>query len=473
MHAVTSDTLLEALIGRTIGEESGYAMSALLSAQIPAGMIRYISAEIRNRLAGDLARAPHFARVASPTNGPDPVRDALLAHAAGQYIFTREEFLEMLGNATHFTENYLCRPRWTLASFLFVDQPAITTEMLLRKLEYIADYAYLPQLLRRMTTQRGRQVITSNECVVAIARIDDAVVREHSPRELALLARPIFEFYLLAREVQNTPIALRPLLLFLEDKQLAALRTYAEGVWHIRGKSEITIEEFVALNEDYATGRPPSAAEAESAEAPPANPAEAPATEQPPVIPEAEMTAPPVSAEEAPSQDITVRQDPTTAPAPEEIPRAAEPMQESLPFPDETPSDAQGVEPGTEEMQAVELPGETHSTPPEILPGQPEEVPPIPESPEEEVTLRPPSPTLEDMIPADLRRRFVTVICGRDAEFYDLVIARLNDIQSWSEAAAYIRELFEINNIDPFNETAVAFTDIVQRRCDRPGATDA
>ncbi len=51
--------------------------------------------------------------------------------------------------------------------------------------------------------------------------------------------------------------------------------------------------------------------------------------------------------------------------------------------------------------------------------------------------------------------------------FYDLVIDRLDEIHSWPQASSYIRELFEINSIDPFNDTAIAFTDVIQKRCDQ------
>lgn len=454
MHAVNSDLSLETLLARTIGDESGYPMSALLAAPIPAGIVRYMRAEIINRLAEDLSRAPHFVRVASPTAGPDPVRDALLAHAAGQYIFPREEFLAMLENACRFTENYLCRPRWTLASFLFVDQPAITTEMLLRKLEYITDYAYLPQLLRRMVTQSRRQVITSNECVATIARIDDAVVSEHSPRELALLAKPIFRFFLLTPDIGNKPIPLRALLLFLADKQLAKLHEYAGGVWHIRGKSEITIEEFASLSEDFATGRPASEPERVAAEVPQVPPAQETATEQPPAEPEQQVPTAEVNIQESAPAEIPLPEEPAWQPPPVETQPPPEPVQESLPFVD----------------TAAAQPPERQEATPEIV--AEEVTPDEPAARDDVIPEIPASPTLEQMITGDLRRRFINVICGKDAEFYDLVIARLDDIHSWPEASAYIRELFEINSIDPFDETAVAFTDLVQTRCDQSGAAE-
>ncbi len=75
------------------------------------------------------------------------------------------------------------------------------------------------------------------------------------------------------------------------------------------------------------------------------------------------------------------------------------------------------------------------------------------------------------MITEDQRKRFINVICDKDEAFYELMIARLDEIQTWSEASDYIRELFEINSIDPFHRVAVTFTDIVQRRFPPDGAS--
>ena len=459
MNATKSDMLLETLIARTIGEESVLAMSVLRTTPVPPGVLRYMHAEILNRLAEDLSHAPHFARVAPPSAGPDAVRDALLTHAAGQYIFPREEFLAMLVNAARFTENYLCRPQWTLSSFLFLDQPAITTEMLLRKLEYISDYAYLPQLLRRMVTLSGKQVITSHECIAHIRRIDDAVIREHTPRERALLAKPIFQFFLLSPDIGNKPIALRALLLFLEDKQFGPLRDYAEGVWQLRGKSEITMEEFIALNEDFAIGRSSFAPTPATAEPPP-DPTPEPAPEPPePEILFAATEPPEPALPGTPSPETSPFNDPPTETLP-----PAESVQESLPFveppsADPVQQDAVAVNPVQQEPVAVDPVQQ------ESVAGDPVQQEPVAGDPA--IPAAQPYPSLNDMISSTLRRRFINVICGKDAEFYDLVIVRLDEMHSWPQASTFILELFEINSIDPFNDTAIAFTDVIQKRCDQ------
>jgi hypothetical protein len=542
MNTTKSDILLETLTTRTIGEESILAMSVLLAAPVPAGVIRYMHAEISNRLAEDLLHAPHFSRVTAPAAGPDAVRDALLRHAAEQYVFPRAEFLAMLENAARFTENYLCRPRWTLSSFLFLDQPAVTAETLLRKLEYVSDYAYLPQLLRRMVTHSGKQVISSHECIAYIARIDDAVIREHSPRERALLARPIFQFFLLSPDIENKPIALRALLLFLEDKRFGPLREYIERIWQIRGKSDITMEEFIVLNEDFATGRS-SFAPTTAVDEPPPEPQEpAPPAElvqgslvfaEPPpdgsllqnsvqqatVVDEsvlresvaaepvhqkniaAEHPQPEIAATE-PVQQVSVPSEPAhqedvaaeplqpeiaasepvqQVSAPSEPAHqedvAAEPLQPEIATNESGPQEHTATEPAQQESVPVEPVLQEHDVAEPLQPGiaasepgQQESVsdePVQPVSSLPEAPILPPLPSLREMIPGGLRRRFISVICGKDAEFYDLVIARLDEMYSWPQASTYIRELFEINSIDPFNDTAIAFTDVIQKRCDQ------
>ena len=119
------------------------------------------------------------------------------------------------------------------------------------------------------------------------------------------------------------------------------------------------------------------------------------------------------------------------------------------PFPAAQPPE----EPVQETLQFVEPP-----------PPEPPSREPLPSEPVAPLTAL---PTLEEMIPEDLRRKFIQVICGKDAEFYDLVIARLDEIQSWPQASGYLRELFEINEIDPFDETAIMFTNLVQHHCDQ------
>ncbi len=397
-----NDTVLRQLVARTIGEAQHIPMAEVTRAAIPSGVKAYLRAHLCDRFQSELSHTDAFARVQPPSPFVSRLHDLVLLHSAEGYVYPREEFLADVENAVRFTENYVCRPRWTLSSFLFHDAPVISTAALFSRLEYVTEYIYLPQLLRRTVSQRKLTEIDGERCTRLIRRIDAAVVREHAPHELALLARPIFRFFLFDSAAPEGPIPLRPILLFFEDKELNGLRDYIQGVCHVGKRETLSLAELVELCEDFLAG--PSAGSAGE----------------------------------------------TPAPEPELHPPSPEGI-----FFDTTQEAATG-------------PVSIEETAPEIFPDPPpepviEEIPPA-------ILVAPPPETsavfsdLDGMITPDQRKRFINVLCDRDADFYELIISRLNIMRTWHEASAYIRELFEINGIEPFRDEAITFTDIVQQR---------
>jgi len=603
-----SDTVLRQLAEQTIGSATEMSMAHVARAAIPAGVKAYLRANLRDRLRNELSQTGLFARVHSHSALEARLQDLFLLQSADGYVFPREEFLADLENAVRFTENYVCRPRWTLSSFLFHDAPVIATAMLFNRLEYLAEYAYLPQLLRRLVSQRKLQEIDRDSCTQLIRQIDASVVREHAPHELAMLARPIFRYFRSGEPGMTDPIPVQPVLLFFEDKELNGLRDHIQGICHVRGHEGVSLAELVELCEDYLVK--PAAApaqtgtgEIEQAEAPEDKtpplepdagetpPAEASSGEARPVTPPAvesmrmEVPAGEALPLEAPSEKVTHVEARTDETVPAEArgdeaihvgETAGEAIRDAA-FPDglsvsegrseEEPRavsatdqppavDARAPEsdlvdsttPGTPAVEAAsggdtrvatdagELTTEVSpperardvdqgletaegghrpnwvaiagSVPPETATGEtghgeiappenavsgeleaPQEIqeefafdssqtfsaPPVQQEVRHEKTVRefPPTPSvrtsptfpdLRRMITEGQRKRFISVLCDRDADFYDLIVIRLNSMRTWHEASAYIRELFEINSIDPFKEEAITFTDIVQQR---------
>lgn len=391
MPAFDSDAILQVLVARTIGTRDTIRVSEVLGSTIPRGVKIYVRADVERRLTAEVERSDHMTRIGQSAFEAAHLRGLYIRHAADAYLLQHDEYATLLDNAVRFTENYLCRPRWTLRSFLFHDAPTLPAATLLARLEWIPEYVYLPRLLARVITDRKLNGLNDAACSELIAEIDDAVVREHRPRELARLASPIFSFYLLSADAGSSSIPLRPLLVFFEDKGLLALREHLQGICHMRNRTDISLGELEELTEDFFGEQPPL---------PPAEPVQEP---------------------EPPHE--------------EEPPPANEPAEGVVPFsPPVIPELADAS------AESVEAPaGEEHSGPAPTL-------------------------DLQSMISEDQRKRFINVLCDKDEAFYELIIARLDEILSWSEASAYIRELFEINSIDPFHHVAVTFTDIVQRR---------
>jgi hypothetical protein len=391
MPSFDSDAILQVLVARTIGTRDTIRISEVLGSTIPRGVKIYVRADIERRLTAEVERSDHMARIGQSAFEAAHLRGLYVRHAADAYLLQRDEYAALLENAVRFTENYLCRPRWTLRSFLFHDAPTLPAATLLARLEWIPEYVYLPQLLARVITDRKLSGLSDAACSELIAKIDDAVVREHRPRELARLASPIFSFYLLSADPGSNSIPLRPLLVFFEDKGLLTLREYLQGICHMRNRTDISLGELEELTEDFFGEQTPL---------PPAEPVQEP---------------------EPPHE--------------EEPPPANEPAEGVVPL--APPVILELADTGAEPAEAPA--GEEHSAPA-------------------------PNLDLQSMISEDQRKRFINVLCDKDEAFYELIIARLDEIQSWSEASAYIRELFDINSIDPFHHVAVTFTDIVQRR---------
>ena len=123
------------------------------------------------------------------------------------------------------------------------------------KLDCTVDYAYFRTLIQKVMKRRGSSDISAEEFRSMLVRIDDQIVKQHNARELALLAKPIFDFLLLRDTPPDVSIPLKPILVFFEDKKMSILRDYIESICRIRQRSEITLDELTTLVEDLYLGQ--------------------------------------------------------------------------------------------------------------------------------------------------------------------------------------------------------------------------
>lgn len=91
---------------------------------------------------------------------------------------------------------------------------------------------------------------------------------------------------------------------------------------------------------------------------------------------------------------------------------------------------------------------------------------------DQEPPLSPPAgalqslPDLSSLIPVENRAVFVNAVFGRDADYYSAVIASLNGIPTWKDAALFLSQFYMSNGLDPFADEVVEFTDVVHHRYD-------
>jgi len=400
---------------RTIGERPALRLNEIVAAKLPRCIKTYLQAEVLRLIDHDIRSGVSLRRIDRASPGIQSLIVSFARSLAYAYTFEREDYLRTLDEAVHFAANYLFRPRWTLQQFLCDEVDEVDLPTIESRLHYIADYAYLGDLLMRILRRRGEGGIRAEELRTLLARVDDQVVQQHSPRELVQLTKPIFTLMLLGDESTDKPIPVEPLLLFFDDKKLQFLRDYLEGICRLRKVPGLSFDELTTLIEDL------YAAESKG-----------------PPAPAAEATAPP---EEEISQLVPSEEPPP--PMPEATPRAET---TAPPAPEPGVPAAIQVEPAARTSKQVNaalsltFAGMTDSR-------KPVELPP-----------------LEGLITDLQRKRLVKKVFHRDAEYFLMVLSALDALSTWEETSVYLNDFFQTNELDPFSDDVVEFTDIVQRR---------
>ncbi|MDH3252478.1 MAG: hypothetical protein OEM41_06765 [Ignavibacteria bacterium] len=414
--------ILSVAQGRTIGDRPAIRLKEVLGADIPKGIKAHVAAEVADWLGADIRATEHVRRLDPESAAIPQILKAFLRSLATEYVFAREEFLATLSGGVHLAGNYLCRPQETLAQFVFGEGDRVTYNELFMRLDHFADYAYLTTLIDNYVVRKGRKEITLTEFRTAISRLDERVVREHNPRELTRLLKPLFDFILLANLDRRGTIPLPPLLAFFEDKKMFILREYIERICVIRGKTVLSREELTAIIEDLYEDEKPKETPRTQLQVPVHQPV-------------------PASKEESDEEEENLEER-SASPLVEEVEDEREDPDENKPEP--------FVDIPEEESAPVSSP-EAHDTG-----GGP--VDPSQESHQQLL------PDLNTIITEDQRSRFVKKIFRKDDTYYDTIIQALNAAPTWKEASQNLNHLFQINNLDPFSGIVVEFTDAIYAR---------
>lgn len=420
-----TDAILATLRARTIGDREAILLREIFVADIPRGIKTYMQAETVRWLETELFASPRFSRVDRQAPGVRRHGRAFIASMSALYSFPREEFISLLENAIHFLENYLCRPQWTIENFVFESGGSMSAQDVVAKLDCTVDYAYFRTLIQKILKRRETREITAEEFRTMLIRIDEQVVKQHNARELALLAKPIFDFLLLRDTPPDVSIPLKPILVFFEDKKMTILRDYIESICLIRRRTEITLDELTTLVEDLYLGQGDT------------------------------PTPSPRAVEEKEPQPADTETGGTDG--------GGEPPEQETPFPADEP---RGYEP-TIELQAPSIFGFVTEEPDGRDDRPLPEEPTIPESYERlfagsELPAR--LTDLRVLIQGHNRTRFVKRLFGRNEGRYEDVISSLNRCETWRDASLLLNTLYTTNGLDPFDPDVVEFTDAIHRR---------
>ncbi len=258
MFEKETEQLIATVRQATIGETKAIGLREIFESNILSNVKVFFRAEVEWMLETERKpeprpskfnyNLPEIAMLREQTN-------ALLIH---NFIFSKADFEATLDKCVHFLLNYLCRPQWTLNSFLFEESARASTQQILLKLRYCRDYAYFPDILRSYLQQRGVGEMTLEEGKNLIARIDAEVVKNHSSIELAKITLPLFDFVAYARAHNMSATAktvpARALMYFFEDKKIGAMHERLSREREVNNVKELSYGQLVNLLEKVRSG---------------------------------------------------------------------------------------------------------------------------------------------------------------------------------------------------------------------------
>lgn len=258
MFEKETEQLITTICQTTIGENKAVSLRAIFESKIPSNVKVFFRAEVERMLGEERKKESR----PSKFNYDVPVIqmlqeqiDALLIH---NFIFTKSDFETTLDKCVHFLFNYLCRPQWTLTSFLFEESAKASAQQILKKLRYCRDYVYSPDILRRYIQQRNIGEMTLEEGKTLLEKIDGEVVKNHSSVELAHMTQPLYDFVAYARShdinASTKAIPTRALMYFFDDKKMSAIHERLSREREANNVKEISFSQLVNLLEKIRTG---------------------------------------------------------------------------------------------------------------------------------------------------------------------------------------------------------------------------
>lgn len=475
-----TELIKQIVLESTINGRNAGKLNEVIAAGLPRGIKSFMTARVAGMLEDDLRSASRLRKITEGIGSTVTAERTLLHSLAMEYTLNREEFTKLTEDTIHFLENYLCRPQWTLNQLMFERGNTIAFDEMVRKFEIISEYSYFALLVERHARRKEIREMEADYFKELIARIDAEIVKQHSPRELALLTKPIFDFLLLGDNSMTRPIPLGAIVLFFEDKSLINIKTYIERICQVRNRTQLSMSELIEIIEDLYNVETTVQKEVEESEQEIFSPLTSAAKPLTPERPESQEPSAPVAEESAEKEE-------PGDPAPAEEPAAPASS-------DATPADHAAPEPksGDEQQPAPES-NPVFNIDTEILEQdvpEPEIVIPRsigaellveyarerqaamrakqrPESPRETVIeVKAELPDINDLLSPEQREKFTRAVFQDDEAYYGIFLAAINRTATWREAQQHLRELFELKKLDILAPEVIEFTDAMHSRFD-------
>ncbi len=133
--------------------------------------------------------------------------------------FSLEYIAKLILHATSFNINYLVRPRWTIAKFIYDESKHKTSNEIKQILNYVYYYKYLRKIIISYINSKKILSMNLDEFEALLAKTDKLGLESNFKGIMASSLESIAEFFNIG-QMQKTKIPLAAVQLFLEEKDL-------------------------------------------------------------------------------------------------------------------------------------------------------------------------------------------------------------------------------------------------------------
>jgi hypothetical protein len=255
MFELELENIQKIALNNTIGKSSSIALKSILESNIPNSIKSFFKGEVEWLLSKERQsehRSTKFNYQQNDVRLLQQQMDILLVY---HYTFLREEFLTVLDKCVHFLFNYLCRPQWTLESFLYEEKNELSFTELSLKFRYCADYPYYWTILDQYLLGKNKNSLGRDEAIHLLKKIDAEIVNTHSAEDMAKMTIPFYEFigFIHQNSLNGGPndLPTKALIYFFEDKKLPNVTRHLTNLRE-QGKQSLSYEELIhALKESF------------------------------------------------------------------------------------------------------------------------------------------------------------------------------------------------------------------------------
>ena len=219
-------------------------MGRLLNSSIHPAIIKYCSAEIDNQIGED--RKKLLTNSFFDYSGREISRYFSLINEEirKNYKMRSEDLKKLIIKAASFNANYVVRPGWTLAKFIFSDEKEKTIKEILNYFNYIYYYKYQIDVLSAFLSKKKITSLTQEEFVITAGKIDKEIIASSRKEILKDGITSIADFF---NEGGMSREKVSPYLIeyYFKDKKFTEAANALKDIYPQENKQKRSIAEII------------------------------------------------------------------------------------------------------------------------------------------------------------------------------------------------------------------------------------